>query len=110
MIYKAKEHTVKAFRFENPRQPLPKWFELDIHEGRASYTASKTGSYITLYKDPKTPVRANFGDWIVRGKYGSLFHLTETEFKNAFEPLKAPVTDSGFKAVEGQFDKEEENE
>jgi hypothetical protein len=88
--YHAKPHKIKAFRAGH--DPVPDWYKEAEEKGRVASTNSpQHGQYITIWqplrgKHGKRGVTyAEPGDWVCMNSSGTIFPLTDSEFRNGFE-------------------------
>jgi len=93
--YQSKPHTLKAFRAGY--DIVPEWFTEASTRGLVAVTNSEQhGQYITIYQPlrQRTNKRgftyAEPGDWVCMNSAGTIFALTDREFRNGFTLTHSP--------------------
>ncbi len=85
MRFRKKPVEIEAFQFQaDPgRVPTPEWLAAALNNGTAWYQGGDE-PYITL-GTPEGEMRANVGDWIVKGIKNELYPVKDDVFQATYE-------------------------
>ena len=92
MQYRKKPGVIEAWHFADMQAPddLPEWLRCAVEDCLVTYW-NITTPYI-LIKTPEGEMRADFGDWIIRGVKGELYPCKPDIFAATYEPVKADAS------------------
>jgi hypothetical protein len=86
--FRKKPGEIEAFRVNpNGPTPTPDWFTEALKDGRAWYQGGER-FYFTI-RTPEGDLRADLGDWIIRGVKGELYPCKPDIFAATYEPVEA---------------------
>lgn len=90
MRYRKKPVVIEAYRPGVDEAPYPDWLNDALADGNVSMVSdAHTGKH--LYADILTlegVMRANHGDWIIRGVQGELYPCKHEIFTATYEPVE----------------------
>lgn len=90
MKFRKKPVVIEAFQTGQDGVPMPKWIMDAVRAGTVSIVAdANTGQH--LYADIKTLegfMRADPGDWIIKGVAGELYPCKDDIFQATYEPVE----------------------
>ena len=87
--YRKKPVVIDAFLWSGQPGPMPDWL-LTACRGNATVLICSNGGDLPAYAEIKTlegTMRANPGDWIIRGVQGELYPCKPDIFEATYEPL-----------------------
>jgi hypothetical protein len=88
MRYRKKPVVIEAFQIGagDPTAARPSWFVAAIQRGQVWFQGGD-GPYYTI-KTLEGEMRANHGDWIIRGVKGELYPCKPDIFAATYEPVQ----------------------
>lgn len=69
-----------------PPQPVPEWLKDAIGTGTVRYNIDRWGPWLTI-QTREGLMRADYGDWIIRGIEGELYPCKPDIFAATYEPV-----------------------
>jgi hypothetical protein len=86
MKFRKKPVVIEAWHFAEVQEPQPEWLTRAMMEGGAWYQGGAE-PYITI-ATLEGEMRANFGDWIIRGVKNELYPCKPDIFAATYEPAE----------------------
>lgn len=81
--YRKKPMPVEAFRWTGSElDPLPGWFRIAMEERAVTFFADQA-----MIKTSEGTMRADAGDWIIKGIRGELYPCKADIFADSYEPV-----------------------
>lgn len=84
MQYRSKPVEIEAWQFELGSRG-PDWLQEAVNDGRVWYQGGES-PYMTI-RTLEGEMRANLGDWIIRGTEGELYPCKPSVFERKYEPV-----------------------
>lgn len=83
--YRKKPIIIDAYRFHNHSGLAPVWLARAIEDGRVAPNTDNPRDRYALIKTLEGEMRANYGDWIIRGVEGEIYPCKNSIFEATYE-------------------------